>query len=121
MCFKLKKFILTIELGGGSLTEETAKDCNTDVIAFIEEEGDNGELHKERYIASFFTYKNIETLSKDNKGLGSFLDGKYFFSKNMILIDNCNIENIRKVINHMIEEGEFKIVFEKVSPNYWIS
>ncbi len=79
---------------------------NTDVIVVME----NGE----KFIAAFFAYKNIELLRRQYDENGEFLKGKYFWAKNMVLIDSCSKESILEVIKHLIEEGNFKDVFEKI-------
>lgn len=80
---------------------------NSDVIVTFE----NGE----KYIATFFTYKNIEWLKKKNKKTGECLNGKYFFATDLILIDRLNREEILKVINDLINQEEFTAAFEKIN------
>ena len=79
---------------------------NSDVIVTFE----NGD----KYIASFFTYDNIEWLRQKNKKTGECLNGKYFFATDLILIDKLNREEILKVINHLIKEDEFTTCFDKI-------
>lgn len=76
---------------------------NTDVIVEL--------TNDEKYIASFFAYKNIEILARKNKSNKAFLRGKYFWTKNMILIECCTLETITEVIEEMMEEGEFFLAF----------
>ncbi len=80
---------------------------NSDVIVTFE----NGE----EYIATFFTYKNIEWLKKKNKKTGECLNGKYFFATDLILIDRLKREEIFKVINDLINQEEFTTAFEKIN------
>lgn len=80
-------------------------DCNTDVVV----EFCNGE----RWIATFFTYKNIITLANKNSETGECLSGKYLHSKDMILIDESSRESIEKVIKHFIDENEFEYIFSR--------
>ena len=68
----------------------------------------------EKYIASFFTFKYLTTIREQNLGTGNFMDGKYFWAKNMLLIDECSERNVRLVINHLLVEGNFENVFEKL-------
>jgi hypothetical protein len=68
----------------------------------------------EKYMASFFSYKKMRDLVKANKESKEFLSGAYYWSKNMILINNCTTQNIRKVVEHLIEEGEFVRAFRKI-------
>ena len=69
----------------------------------------------ERFIASFFTYEKLLEMSRVNESSHKFLDGLYFWVSNMILIDNCEKRTIQRVIEHLIEEGDFFQAFCKIS------
>ena len=79
---------------------------NSDVIVTFE----NGE----KYVATFFTYQNIDWLRQKNQKTGECLKGKYFFATDLILIDKLNREEITSVINHLIKEDEFYTSFDKI-------
>lgn len=101
---EIKKIYLTIEIpvtNGFDISNE-----NTDVIVLME----NGK----KYIASFFTYDNIEKLKKEHQRSGEYLSGKYFRADNMVLIDQCSKEAVREVVEHMIDEGDFYIAFKRI-------
>ncbi|WP_435623774.1 hypothetical protein [Flagellimonas sp.] len=80
---------------------------NSDVIVTFE----NGE----KFVATFFTYENIQWLRQKNMETGECLNGKYFYATDLILIDTLNRREILKVINHLIEEGSFKTVFDRIN------
>lgn len=80
-------------------------DDNTDAIVTFEDGS--------RWIASFFTYKNIQTLVKKNQQTGECLSGQYFRGSDMILVDECSRHRIEKVIEHLIIEDEFEMMFDK--------
>lgn len=80
---------------------------NSDVIVAFK----NGE----KYIATFFTYENIEWLRQKNEKTGECLNGKYFFATDLILIDRLNREEILKIINYLINQNEFFTAFEKIN------
>lgn len=80
---------------------------NTDVIV----EFKNGT----RWIASFFTYRNISKLVEKNRSTGECLGGKYFWSSNMVLVDEISRERIEEIINHLVIAGEFEIIFSRCS------
>jgi hypothetical protein len=80
-------------------------DDNTDVIVTFE---DNS-----RWVASFYTYKNILTLAEKNRSTGESLSGKYLWGSDMILIDECSRQRIEEVVRHLLEEGQFDAVFER--------
>lgn len=87
--------------------EEQRGSGNADVIITMED-GD-------RYLGSIFTYDNIEVMRKINKASKEFLQGKYFWVKNMLLIDSLKQEDVRVVAEHLIDEGEFSNVFQKIN------
>lgn len=100
----IEKIYLSIEKDSSDMFQYDSE--NTDVIVVM--------VGGEKYIAAFFTYKNIELLRQQNYQNGEFLQGKYFWAKNMVLIDNFDKHNILEVIEHLIEEGDFNDVFEKI-------
>lgn len=82
------------------------KESSTDVIVQLS----SGE----KYIASFFTFHHLTAMRQENLKTGDFIAGKYFWAKNMLLIDQCTEQHVRLVINHLLEEGDFQDVFEKL-------
>lgn len=85
---------------------EISEDKNTDVIV---------EMHSgKKYIASFFTFAGIQELRSKHLQSGAFLHGKYFWAKNMLLIDQCSQSEIQLVIKDLIEEGDFHTVFRQI-------
>lgn len=76
---------------------------NTDVIVRLSDE--------KIYAASFFAYKNIQRKAAENRAANEFLNGKYFWVKSLILIECCSKELITKVVQEMIDEGEFLNAF----------
>ncbi|MEO1259481.1 MAG: hypothetical protein AAFZ15_11820 [Bacteroidota bacterium] len=101
--------IVQIFLTSNFNPEATAEDDNTHTDVFVQL--GTGE----KYIASFFSYKNIETIKNENLKSGDFLNGRYFWKKNMVLIDNCRKKNVLKVVMDLRERGDFYEVFEKLS------
>ena len=100
--------VLTIEqifVSAAKRPEEAFHPCldNTDVIVEMAD--------GKRYAASFFAYENIPLIAKENKEKEAFLIGKYYWVKNMILIECCSQELITKVVQEMIDEGEFLEAF----------
>ncbi|MEM7374094.1 MAG: hypothetical protein AAF587_36210 [Bacteroidota bacterium] len=102
---EIQKVFLTSEFN--SLDKETPFNTHTDVIVELQ--------NNEKFIASFFTFQNITNIQQDHIKSGEFLRGKYFWSRNMILIDRCTRENVMVVIKHLIEEGDFPLVFQKLN------
>lgn len=80
-------------------------DCNTDVIVVFRD--------RSKWIASLFTYQNVETLRKKNIQTGECMSGTYFWSSDMVLIDVISRESIELLIDHLIEHDNFKSVFNR--------
>ncbi len=78
-------------------------DDNTDVKVKL----DDGT----EWVASFFTYKNIALLTEKNKGSGECLNGRYFWSTDMILVDEISRQRIEEVVAHLINEKRFEYIF----------
>jgi hypothetical protein len=103
---KIKSIWIESELKGPIIGGELFVDDNSDVIVTLSNE--------KKYIATFFTYENIKTLSDKNKSTGECLDGKYFWASNMILIEQINRDLIEQVINDMLNDRSFVQVFTLV-------
>ncbi len=105
----MKKEVLKIYLSSEKeiQSQKSHSDLHTDVI--VEMETGN------KFIASFFTYQNLETLKSIHQQKGGFLNGKYFWVKGMLMVDKCNRESIELVIHDLIEEGDFYRVFRKIT------
>ena len=104
MSYKIKKIHLSIDRQGYEATDY--KNNNTDVIVEME----NGNV----YIASFFTYNNLEAIRAENRKSGAFLAGKYFWTEKMVFIEEIDLEIIKEVIQDLAEEGDFRKAFRKL-------
>jgi hypothetical protein len=78
-------------------------DCNTDVIVVFP--------NRSKWIASFFTCQNIETLRQKNLQTGDYMNGSYFWSSDMVLIDVISRERIEQLIDHLIKHDNFQSAF----------
>lgn len=83
------------------------EDDNTDVIITWQDGC--------RWVASFFSYKNIATITEKNKSTGECHAGTYFWASNMFLIDLVSRQRIEEVIDHLIRENEFETVFTQIT------
>ncbi|MCB0535490.1 MAG: hypothetical protein KDD14_25015 [Saprospiraceae bacterium] len=97
--------IYSAAAGGGANGEEI-NGSPADIIVHLT----NGD----QYIASFFTYAKIEELRRLHRQNGAYLRGCYFWSKNMVLVEDCLPKTIEKIVEHLLEEGEFREAFEKI-------
>ena len=67
-----------------------------------------------RYVATFFTIKNIRTLLESYKVSGECQQGLYFWSSDLIIVEYLSDENIRKVVDDLWRTEEFYASFSKV-------
>ncbi|WP_426450699.1 hypothetical protein ACP26L_01435 [Paenibacillus sp. S-38] len=81
------------------------KNNNSDVIVVFPD--------RSKWIASFFTYQNIETLRQKNMQTGECMNGAYFWSSDMVLIDIISRERIEQLIDHLIKHEYFHTVFNR--------
>lgn len=81
-------------------------DANTDVIV----------MHADgtRWEATFFTYKNILSLTSKYKQTGECLSGRYFWASDMILVEEITRPLIESVISELIQLGDFESVFVRL-------
>lgn len=85
--------------------EWNIQDDSTDAIVTFEDSS--------RWVASFFTYKNIQMLAERNQKTGECLQGKYFWGSDMVLVDECSRNRIEEVIEHLIKQSDFELIFSK--------
>ena len=66
-------------------------------------------MNGDRYVASFIPYNCIPRL------LQTHADGSaYFWSKYMVLVNDCHPDTIDQVVRSMVEEGELREVFGRI-------
>lgn len=80
-------------------------DDNTDVIVTFDD--------TTSWVASFYSYNNINKLAEKNKFTGENLGGKYLWGTDMILVDEISRERIEEVVKDLLIENEFKQAFAK--------
>lgn len=101
------KYNVWIETEEWAVGEWDIHNGNTDVIVEFDNE--------KRWVASFFTYNNISKIVEKNKSTGECLNGKYFWSSDMILVDEVSRQRIQEVIQFLINEGEFERIFKIIN------
>jgi len=67
----------------------------------------------ERWIASFITYKQVQTLTDKNRKTGENLSGAYFWTSDMILVDEASRHRIEEIIRDLVETDYFESVFKR--------
>ena len=103
---KIKDIWIESEHSGLMIGGQKVVDDNVDVIVTLTDDT--------KYVASFFTYENIRTLTEKNRSTGELLNGKYFWASDIILIDRVDRESIEKVIADLIKENYFDQAFKLV-------
>jgi len=103
----IKNIWIETEVKGTIINGTPEINDNSDVIITFKD--------NTRFIASFFTYTNIEYLRQKNKRTGECLDGRYFWASDIIIVDKINRKEITEIIQHLIEENEFESIFDKIS------
>jgi len=90
----------------GGMESIDIENMNTDVIVTLRS-GD-------KYVASFVTYKRLFEMIEEHRITGAFLSGRYYWMKNMVLIQKLNKTDLRDVIDHLVVHGDFQLIFEKI-------
>lgn len=81
-------------------------DDNLDVIVTFSD--------RSRWVATFFTYENINALRKKDQQTGESMNGAFFWASDMILIDCVSRERIEAVIQYLLDNDEFSYTFRRM-------
>ena len=99
------------------IREPILDEGNVDVEVFI---------GNQKYIGTFFTLKNIQSLLDSYKKTGECKNGLYFWASNMIIVESLSYDIIKCSIEDMISSKEFFSLFDgpfKIEKNeqieYW--
>ena len=82
-------------------------DCNMDVVFTLDD--------NTKWVATFVTYNNIETLRRKNNTTGECLKGRYFCATDMILVESADQEVIRLVIEDMVSQGNHNLYCSSIT------
>lgn len=75
--------------------------ANDNVDVFVQFDND------EQYVGSFFTIANIADLLRQKRLSGENSNGLYFWSSDMIIMEEITEDNISITIQDMLKEGGF--------------
>jgi len=100
----IKKVILTAEYLDDA--HPNYDDLNTDVIVRFED-GDE-------YVATFYSYRNLEQMMAEMKASQGFASGHYYRILNMVVVRDFNKGDLLPVIDAMLAEGDFQLVFKRL-------
>ena len=67
----------------------------------------------ESFSAVFFTLQNIATLMKAYKKTGECANGLYFWTADMVIVQELTEQTICETIDNLLAEEEFEVVFSK--------
>ena len=79
----------------------------TDVIVQF----DTGSTYSAKFIALQKLIDDIQNHRKSAKGPSN----KYYWSQNMVIVNDIDKTDLLPIVQHMIQEGDFQIIFEKLS------
>jgi hypothetical protein len=68
----------------------------------------------ERWVATFFTLQNLESLFKKNRETGECGSGLYFWCSDMVIVKTLTVESIVYTVVELLREGEFESAFAGV-------
>ncbi|WP_020475445.1 hypothetical protein [Zavarzinella formosa] len=87
----------------------TPDDDATDVIVTLEDGS--------RWVATFCSFRHMETIRQKYSSTGECLHGKYFWLSDLILIDDTSRRSIEVVVENLLASGEFAEAFERAPAN----
>jgi hypothetical protein len=79
------------------------EDANVDVTVAFE----NGE----RYTATFFTVRNLQSLMETYRETGECAGGLYVWSARMIVVARLTKQNVERAVSDLLASGEFTTAF----------
>lgn len=81
-------------------------DTNTDVIVTFAD--------GQRWVATFFSYGNIQSRILEYRESGECLHGAYFWASDMVLIERADRASIETVIQSTLRDGSFLEMFRRL-------
>jgi hypothetical protein len=68
-------------------------------------------LDGKRYVATFFTTRNLETMFRRNAASGECAGGTYFWASDMIIVQTLRADTLQTTIDDLLHTGEFTQAF----------
>jgi hypothetical protein len=66
-----------------------------------------------KYVATFFTLANIESIMKTYRATGECADGLYFWASDMVIVERLDRETVERAVADLIRSGEFEKAFDR--------
>ena len=79
-----------------------AHDDNVDVCVYFDQQ---------KYCATFFTIRNMQSIMRHYQQTGECAGGRYFWAADAIIVDRIDQETIETVVADMLRSGEFEGAF----------
>ena len=98
------KIYLSEEEDNGKLNYDV---LHTDVIV----QSDTGHTYCAKFIAIQKLIDDIKAHRESEKNPSS----KYYWSKHMVIVNDIDKQDLVPIVNHMIQEGDFQMIFRKLS------
>ena len=86
--------------------EATDAELNTDVIVQL----NSGDV----YVATFCSYKCLETLLEKHRSGNEEQSPDHYEVLNVVLVNDSVKGDLLPVVEHMMSEGDFQLVFKKM-------
>ncbi|HKO57800.1 MAG TPA: hypothetical protein VJ276_18170 [Thermoanaerobaculia bacterium] len=84
-------------------------DDNVDVFVYFAD-------GKKKYVATFFTVSNIQSVMRKDRGTGECAGGLYFWASNMIVVERLDRETVERTVADLMRTGEFEKAFDGPHP-----
>ena len=82
------------------------EDINTDVIVQFE----NGD----QYSAVFYSHKNLHNVMNEIEESDEYRSYTYYRVLDIVLVRDFNDGDLRPIIEAMLKEGDFQLIFKKI-------
>lgn len=100
----IQKIRLTSDSAQGNLADPSS--IGTDVIVQFGDE--------DQYIATFYSIPGLEQMVAFHKGSGEAGSKNYYRIFNAVLVNDLKQSDLLPVIENMVAEGDFQLVFRRV-------
>ena len=65
-----------------------------------------------RYVATFFTLANIQSIMHKDRGTGECAGGLYFWASDMIVVERIDRETVERTVVDLMKSGLFEKAFD---------
>lgn len=65
-----------------------------------------------KYVATFFTVANIQSIMRKDRATGECAGGLYFWASDMIVVERLDRETVERTVADLMRSGEFEKAFD---------